>query len=330
MKNRIIRTVVGDIDPKLLGYCQCHEHLFIAKGKAGDLVPSLIMEDLDKTTRELLLYYDKGGRAVVDAQPVGCGRMAMELLQASKQSGVHIVASTGFHKLDFYEDNHFVFKMDQEELTQLFIKELTVGMETDGGKNGFPSVEGGLAKAGMIKTASDGRDIRSPDPTLAIYKKLFLAAGKAAKVTGAPVMTHLEMGKGAFSQLDVLTSQGIAPDRVMMSHLDRVTGSNVWDYQLQVAKSGVYLQLDTIGRFKYHSDQEEVEFIAMLCEKGYEDKIVIGLDTTKERMINYGGSIGLNYIIDTFRGKLKEYGIGDDLFHRFTVLNPMRAICMEV
>jgi phosphotriesterase-related protein len=156
-----------------------------------------------------------------------------------------------------------------------------------------------------------------------------MAAGKAAKETGAPVMTHLEMGKGADSQLEVLISQGITPDRIIMSHLDRVIEESNLDYQLQVAKSGVYLQFDTIGRFKYHSDGAEVKLIAILCEKGYEDKILIGLDTTNERMKSYGGSIGLDYILDSFQHQLKEIGIGDDLFKQFTVLNPMRALCME-
>jgi len=329
MNNKIIRTVRGDIKPDALGYCQCHEHLFIAKGISGEKVPSLIMEDLKKTTDELLLYYGKGGRAVVDAQPVGCGRMATELQKASEQSGVHIIASTGFHKLDFYDKNHFVYQFEQEQLTKIFVDELTTGMYTDN-VNGreIPSIQG-KAKAGIIKTASDGRDIQLTKSDLPVYKKLFMAAGKAAKEAGAPVMTHLEMGKGADSQLEVLTSQGILPDRIIMSHLDRVIEDSSRDYQLRVAKSGVYLQFDTIGRFKYHGDEAEAELIALLCEKGYEDKILIGLDTTNERMKSYGGSIGLDYIFVSFRQQLKEYGIGEDLFHRFTVLNPMQALSMK-
>jgi phosphotriesterase-related protein len=194
--------------------------------------------------------------------------------------------------------------------------------------NEVPTIYG-TSKAGIIKTASDGRDIRLKEDNLPIYYKLFSAAGKAAKKTGAPVMTHLEMGKGADSQLEVLTKQGIAPNRIIMSHLDRVVGETVRDYQLQVAKSGVYLQFDTIGRFKYHDDVSEAELIAMLCEKGFENQILIGLDTTNERLKSYGGSIGLDYIMDSFQPQLKKYGIGDELFHRFTVINPMRALCIE-
>src|SRR5659263_690134 len=131
MTKKLIRTVAGDIEPEALGYCQCHEHLFIAKGISWEKVPSLILDDYLKTTEELELYFEKGGSAVVDAQPVGCGRMTAELLQASEQSGVHIIASTGFHKFDFYDSKHFVFEMDQSQLEQLFVDELTTGMYID-------------------------------------------------------------------------------------------------------------------------------------------------------------------------------------------------------
>jgi phosphotriesterase-related protein len=256
--------------------------------------------------------------------------MAKELLSASERSGVHIIASTGFHKLDFYDKNHFVFQSEESLLTELFFDELTKGMYTDrvNGKE-LPEVMG-TAKAGIIKCASDGRDIRSPEGKLPVYKKLFTAAGKAARAAKAPIMTHLEMGRGADSQLEILTAQGIAPNRIIMSHLDRVIGAKIKDYQYQTAKSGVYLQFDTIGRLKYHTDEEEIRFIALLCEKGFEDRILIGLDTTKERMKSYGGSIGLDYILDNFSRLLKSYGIDDGLFYRFTVINPMQALSMEL
>ena len=326
---RFIRTVRGDISPDALGYCQCHEHLLIAKGISGEKVPSLILEDVEKTSDELDMYFSKGGRGIVDAQPVGCGRMAGGLVRASERSGVHIIASTGFHKLDFYGEDHFVFARDEEQLENLFAEELTGGMFTDrvSGPEA-PSVQG-AARAGIIKTASDGRDIRTDEGRLPVYRKLFTAAGRAAKRTGAPVLTHLEMGKGAESQLEVLTSQGIGPSQIIMSHLDRVVDEASEAYRLEVARSGVYLQLDTIGRLKYHSDADEARFIAKLCEKGFEDRILLGLDTTNERLKSYGGSIGLDYIFDTFRSLLEKYGIGEDLFRRFTVDNPKRALCFS-
>lgn len=41
----IIRTVKGDIEPADLGWCQCHEHLFVVDGPSR--AESLYMDDMD-------------------------------------------------------------------------------------------------------------------------------------------------------------------------------------------------------------------------------------------------------------------------------------------
>lgn len=324
-----IRTVTGDICPNTFGYCQCHEHLLLAKGKSYTIDPSLCMDDEEKSTEELISYKAAGGRALVDAQPVGCGRMADGLRRISENSGVHIVASTGFHKLRFYAEDHFVYRCSAEELAALFADELTLGMYVDNVNGEAAFTQRGPAKAGIIKTASDGRDIIADEDVLPVYKKLFTAAAMAAVRTGAPVITHLEMGNGAESQYRVLTGNGVPAEQIIMSHLDRVVDRTDPDRYLQVAKSGVYLQFDTIGRFKYHSDEDEAWLIAMLCEHGYADQILIGLDTTNKRLKAYGGALGLTYILDTFRNTLASYGVDESLFNRFTIENPQRALCFR-
>lgn len=326
MSAPFIRTVTKDISPGELGYCQCHEHLFLAEGKSSRLVPSLLLQDYDRTASELRVYREKGGCAVVDCQPVGCGRMASELLRASRETGVLVVASTGFHKLDFYEEGHFVHTLPMEELAELFSAEITQGMTVDNvnGEN-IPRIRG-EARAGIIKTASDGRDIRLEEGTLPTYKKLFQAAAAVSKVTGVPIITHLEMGGGAGSILDVLTAGGVSPENIILCHIDRAVSKEKLPRDLEAARSGAFLELDTIGRFKYHSDEAEARYIWDLCDKGFESRILIGLDTTNQRMKSYGGSIGLDYILETFRETLRRHGMGDRLFHRFTVENPQNAL----
>ena len=109
-----IRTVTGDISPLELGYCQCHEHLLLAKGKSYTIDPSLCMDDEEKSTEELISYKAAGGRALVDAQPVGCGRIADGLRRISETSGVRIIASTGFHKLLFFESGNVSYYVEGE------------------------------------------------------------------------------------------------------------------------------------------------------------------------------------------------------------------------
>lgn len=310
-----IITVKGPVEKSEFGFCHGHDHLFIENGQSFLINPALRMDEPEKTIQELNLFKEAGGQSIVDAQPLGCGRMEKELLAASQTTGVNIVASTGFHKLDFYPEHHWIYSTGEEKLSEIFIRELTEGMFEDTNRN-FPSHRM-TAKAGVIKVASGADGISGT------YRKLFSAAAIAAKETGAPVLTHLEMGKGAFEQVEFFTRRGVEPNAIILSHLDRKIGDMT--YHREVAETGVFLEFDTIGRFKYHSDEEEVSYIAKMVESGFEDKILLGLDSTRERMKSYGGSIGLDYLLKHFIPLLKSYGLSEAIIHKFTIQNPANA-----
>lgn len=316
----IIQTVTGRISPDRLGYCQSHEHLFIADGYSAKLVPSLRLDDYDATCSELELYKSIGGKSIVDAQPVGCGRMADLQLKASLRTGVNIIASTGFHKLVFYPDSHWIRKMDEDCLAGLFIDELENGMFIDCDIS--KPVRRIESKAGVIKTASD-----MEGPT-GDYRRLFSAAAEASVRTGAPILSHTELGMGALDQIRLFTDHGVPVSSIIICHLDRVLTDP--GYLAEVASTGVYLELDTIGRIKYHSDDDEARFIMGLLENGFEDRILLGLDTTRERMKSYGGSIGLDYLHEAFFPLLRSYGVGDSHIYKFTVSNPAKAFSRKI
>lgn len=317
--NFLIQTVRYCIPSSTLGYCQSHEHLFIADGQSAKLVPSLRIDDFDKTVSELNTYKDFGGTSIVDAQPIGCGRMAEDLYNASVSSGINIIASTGFHKLVFYPEEHWIHTMDESELLQLYKSEIEHGMYINC-DNALPS-EQIFSKAGVIKTASD---LNGPTGK---YLKLFNAAAKVSKTTGVPILSHIEAGKGALEQLQIFTDNDVPLDSIILCHIDRKL--NTFGYQLEIAQTGVYMEFDTIGRFKYHSDEEEAAFILKMVDHGYEDKILIGLDTTRERLKSYGGSIGLDHILTTFIPLLKSYGLSDSIIEKFTISNPAKAFTIK-
>lgn len=310
-----ITTVTGEIAPEEIGYCHSHEHLFLKKGPAADIDPSLQIDDYHKTVEELNLFKSLGGTTIVDAQPIGSGRHSKWLMAASQQAGVQIVASTGFHKFMFYPENHWIRTADADILTELFIDELENGMYVDG-EGAWPT-EQISAKAGLIKTASDFEGVGGP------YYRLFKAAAQAAAASGAPIMSHTELGRGALDQIKLFTDFGLAPDQLILCHLDRKMDNT--DYMLHVASTGVYLELDTIGRFKYHSDEEEVELILKLIKAGYENQILLGLDTTRKRLKSYGGEIGLDYLVNTFLPKLKDAGVSTTLIRKIMHENPGKA-----
>lgn len=314
-----ILTVKGWIPSSELDFCHSHEHLFVASGQPEKISPALRADEFDKTVNELMLYKSVGGRSIIDAQPVGCCRMPEYLFRAACASGVNIIASTGFHKLVFYPKDHWVRKLDSDEAAEIFITELRSGMYINCDAS-YP-VDRIPAKAGVIKTASDSTGIDEE------YFRLFRAAAKASRTTGAPILSHTEMGKNGMDQAEFFISQGVSEDSIIICHLDRSL-DNVTEI-LNIAGTGVYLELDTIGRFKYHSDEDEARLIVRLLEAGHEDRLLLGLDTTRERMKSYGGALGLDYIASTFIPLLKTFGIDNRIINKMMMDNPSKAFSIK-
>lgn len=311
-----LTTVKGNINDDEIGFCHCHEHLFISKGKSTEINKALCIDDLKKTTDELLEFKDAGGKTIVDAQPLGCNRMAGNLVKASEDSGVNIVASTGFHKLVFYPDNHWVFSINENKLADLYIDEINNGMFIDG--DIMMPKERIKAKPGIIKVALDKCNLNKE------YEKVFTAAAYAAVETKLPMLCHIENGSDANALAKFLLDKGVKNSSIIFCHLDRANYN--FNYHEEIAKLGIYLEYDTIGRFKYHSDEKEIALILHMIEKGYDDKLLLGLDTTRERLYSYGGSIGLTYIRKVFIPKLMNFGIEQKLINRLMIENPKRAI----
>lgn len=314
-----IQTVRGLIPAQDLGFCHAHEHLFTSHDHAARIDPALLLDSYERTLAELELFKRAGGRGVVDAQPVGCGRRADLLQRASEASGVHVIASTGFHKLIYYPGDHWLHTASEEVLCELFLTELTEGMFLDG-DHAFPRQKSSI-RAGVIKAASDSAGI-TPE-----YLRLFTAAGLAAKQTGVSVLTHTEKGAGALEQVELLLDLGLAPESIIVSHLDR--GLDDFSYHVTVAQTGVYLQYDTIGRPKYHSDREEAEHILRMVEAGFAAQILLGLDSTRARMRSYGGDPGMDHIVVSFIPLLRQVGVGIRDIEQFTVGNPARALSIK-
>ncbi|RXZ78427.1 hypothetical protein EBB07_26980 [Paenibacillaceae bacterium] len=311
-----IHTVTGMLPPDKISHCQCHEHLFLAQAKPAQISPVLCIDDFGKTVQEIERYKLAGGSALVDAQPLGCGRMADALVDASLQTGLPIIASTGFHKLNFYWDNHWIHQYDEQRLTDIFVGELTEGMYIN--VDDSEPREQVAAKAGIIKTAV------GPSGMVGSYVKCFAAAAEAAIRTGAPLQCHMEPNVDPLEIIRFFVERGVAPSSLYMCHLDRTH----YDLALheQVAHTGVYLEYDTIGRFKYHSDDSEAALIKHMIGKGYVRQLLLSLDTTRQRLHSYGGEIGLDYLLATFLPKLAAEGVSGDDIRQMTVWNPRKAL----
>ncbi len=311
----MIKTVTGDIEPKQLGWCQCHEHLFIADGPSRKINDALYMADYAKTLEEVELYKKAGGNSVIDAQPFGYGRMAENLIRVSGQTGVNVIACTGFHKTEFFYNPDWLDMQTEETLAAIYAKEIGEGMYSDKGGQ-LP------ATAGVIKCAA----IKGGHKANGLYAKLFQAAVQAAKHTNAPIMVHMDAGADALDLVSFFDSYGIRPDSIMFCHLDRTRYD--YGYHEEVASTGAYLEYDTIHRLKYHSDEQEIALIEHMVEKGFEHRILLGMDTTNRRLKSYGADFGLDYILTVF-GPLLAGRLGRPVIVRMMAQNPTKYLSIN-
>lgn len=315
---KVVTTVTGDVpivSPSSLGFCHGHEHVFISKGRSAEINGALRIDDADKSISELKDFYRAGGRALVDAQPVGCNRDAARLEEISRSSGVRIIASTGFHKTLFYPEEHWIFRANSDELYAIFKTELTEGMYV-GCDASYPKNVTKI-RSGQVKTALDACGVAGP------YEKLFAAAARAAADTGRPLMVHIERGSDPIELADFLASAGVSPERTVFCHMDRAIDDINAHYA--VCSRGIYLEYDTICRPKYHDDGREAEIIRLILDAGFEDRLTMGLDATRARLKSYGGTPGLAYIIETFIPLLKKRGVTDAQIRKAFIDNPSAA-----
>lgn len=312
----MIQTVTGILQPEVLTFCQCHEHLLLSKGASWRVDPALCMEDYGKSLHELMDYHAAGGSTIVEAQPVGCNRMTRELVQLSRDSGVTIIASTGFHKHCFYPAVHWLHSFSWQQIAGVFIRELTEGMFTDA-DNHAPTQQIG-EKAGIIKTALD----KTFTP---MYEELFRAAAVAQFATGAPMLIHVEKGSDPVQLFRFLSALGVPAESMIFCHMDRST-PDLQQHKFLLQK-GAYLEYDTIGRFKYHSDRQEIDLMQQILRWGFAGQLLFSLDTTALRLKHYTPEgVGLTYILKTFLPLMRESGISAESIDQISRQNCISAL----
>ncbi len=302
-----IRTVCGDIDPADLGVCYPHEHV-LCLPPANVTDRDLEMDSEAAAIQELTWFKQAGGRALGELTPADYGRNAPGLKRVSEATGIHIVCVTGHHKEAF--SGSWVQAKTIEQLTDRFARDVTDG------------VDGTSIRAGAIKAASSLNQITPNE------EKVFRAAARAHGVTGAPITTHTEAGTMGLEQIQLLASEDVKPQHIIIGHVDRKLD---WDYHVQMLHTGVTLSYDQISKEKYVPDSKRVEFILRLVKEGFGKQIVLGGDLARKSYwpsYGTGGGPGLTYILWRFVPWLRSEGLSEGAIQDLLVHNPARAMSM--
>lgn len=300
----IVRTVLGDVAPALLGPTDYHEHFF----QRSPLLPAEALDDEDASRAEAGALRASGARAVVDATPLGLGRRPLATARIARQVGLHVVHVTGVHRQAHYPDDHSLVGASERELVAAFETDLLVGMDgTD--------VRAGALKAGVGLWSISGFEARA-----------LSAVGGLAARTGAPVMVHLEHGSAAHEVLDALAVAGCPAPRVTLAHVDRNPDPGL---HIELAARGAYLGYDGAARHQHWPDSVLVDTLAAVVAAGHGDRLLLGGDVARRsRYVAYGGMPGLAYLFDRFVPRVRSR-IGRSALDTVLVDNPKRWLTWD-
>ncbi|KAG6460646.1 hypothetical protein O3G_MSEX012117 [Manduca sexta] len=253
-----VQTVLGDVDPKSLGRTLTHEHLAMdfsemySKhvlplkridekpfniGNIGTVrqYPYSSMHNLflnDEEAKVAILedlhdYKEWGGGTIVENSTEGLKRDVTYYKKMSQESGVQIVAGTGFYIERCQEE--FNKNITTEQMYNHMLQELTEGC-----------VDDITVKAGFMG------EVASVWPIRDFERRAIVAAGELQKQIGCGVSFHPHREVEApFEIVRLYLEAGGSADKCVMSHLDRTLADD--SKLLEFSELGTYCQFDLFG-----------------------------------------------------------------------------------
>lgn len=307
---------MGDISPDELGFTDAHEHLIMDKDYVLKLNPDYRLDNVAKTAEEVSSFMTAGGKAAVEMTCLNFGRNAKKLVEVANKTGLHIIASTGFHRPQFYMDSHWRFFYDVEQIAKILIEEIEEGMDQN--QYNGPIIDRTEARAGVMKIAT-GYFVLKPED-----ERVIQAVAIAHLETGAPIFTHTEEGTLGLELVNRLGAYGVDPAHITVGHYDRNP-----DFYLhhELAQTGCFLQYDTPSRRKYFPEIYFIELVRKMVKAGHSKQILWGGDLARQSyQCAYGGGPGLKYILEDFIPRMREEGFSEAIISDIFVNNPAKAL----
>lgn len=299
------RTVLGDIPANAMGFTYPHEHLH-AVPPPWQSDRDLELSDYEKSVCELLKFKNVGGNTLVEASTLDYGRDINILRKMATETGVNIIATTGFNKHIYYPA--WVFEKSVEEISEMLANDVMIG------------ADGGEGKAGFIKIGAFYNMIHP------LEEKTMIAAAIAQKKCSAPIWGHTEAGTMGMEILDILEKQNVDLTTVALGHLDRNADEY---YFLKLADRGIYVQFDGPGKVKYYPDSVRVSLIKSLINHGHINQILISGDMGRASYLHaYGGGPGFEFIKTKFILRLKDEGISQKEIDTIFIENPKKWLAV--
>jgi predicted metal-dependent phosphotriesterase family hydrolase len=312
----IVRTVLGDVEAADLGVTYAHEHVVFDSPFIAENLPDILLDDDAAAVAELRGCAEVGVGAMVDAAPCASGRHPERLAAISKASGVHIIAATGLHTEMWYPDAPWTRESSPDVLAALFTADISEGIDRHDHRGAAverTEIRAGIIKIGSLHEIPNDRD-----------RRVFEAAAQTAAATGAAILTHCEGGRGGLAHVELFAGFGVAPDRVILSHTDKVAEAG---YHRDLLETGVNVEYDQALRQSPSSRDGTAWLVGTMVDAGFVDQIMLGTDGARRAMWTaLGGSPGLAWLAGGFTGSLVARGVDPAAIDTMLVDNPARVL----
>ncbi len=245
-----INSVLGPLDTANLGFTLMHEHLIVASaGIPQNYTELLGASFMERIVNGLTQAKEGGIDTVVDATTLDLGRDVTVLAEASRRTGVNIIACTGW----WLDMPRFLAGVSADQFAQLFIREIEEG------------IAGTDIKAGILKGASDILGVTQGE------EAVLRGVARAHLKTNVPIMLHsYSPGQVGRQQLAILKEEGIDLRRVKMDHSNDTTDV---EYLTWLLEQGCYLGLDRYpGRNT--SPLARTKTMKALLDAGYGERLL--------------------------------------------------------
>jgi phosphotriesterase-related protein len=317
-----VQTVLGPLAPEALGVVDVHEH--VRFGMPGwETAPTIFDRAtmLAACVERFAAWRAAGGSTIVDVTGIGLGREIAFYQEVARAADIHLVACTGFWAqrgiLPRYQTWY-----DLDAFVELFVRELTVGIDADAGPPPAAPVRAGVIKIG------NSREAITP-----LEERLYRAAGRAARQTGAAVVTHGM--PWAEEQFRLLREEGLDPERIVISHLDD-TMSLDFERDVRLARQGAFVAYDHIGyepeasRMHYAlPDARRVELVQAMIAAGHVRQLVLACDSkgwSLDLPYQPTPGHGPDYLLESFWPRLHAAGVPASAFETIMIETPRRIL----
>ncbi len=306
-----VMTVLGPVDPSVLGFTLPHEHTQIALWQIpGRYDYWELTRDEPVILEELRLYREAGGTALADLTLPGVGRDPAWLAAIARASGLHVVMGGGWYRNPYYPPEARIDRRMTDELAEELVAEATVGVGDTG------------VRIGILGEIGTDKPWVSP-----AEERVFRAVARASRRTGLAISTHAAQSPVGALQMDILEEEGVDPGRVVIGHSDSYPRL---DHYLGLLRRGASIEFDFLGMAfeptERHGEARVVDLLLELLARGYGDRVLLSQDVCHNSQLRRYEGNGYTYLLTAFLPRLRERGVSEADVARLTVENPRRLL----